>query len=237
MGLILQPVCRMAFGWSCDPSVERARNILTANFLVSDCTHLLFIDADIAFSADDVRCIISHEEDIVGGIYPLKTMTPEVQWCGNSAKCAVAGPADASVGSGVRADGLQEVGCIGTGFMCIARRAFDAMVASDGKKIRYTQDWPPHREEFAFWRQTIRNVNGRRRFLTEDWNFCYRYRELGGKVFADTRVVLRHAGRAVWPLDLQDGNPFKAALNHRAAESAEKKEQSGLIPQSGTATK
>lgn len=108
----------------------------------------------------------------------------------------------------VRPDGLQEVGCIGTGFMCISRRAFEKIVRMDGAKIRYNQDWPPYREEFAFWRQTIREVNGKCRFLTEDWNFCYRYRELGGRIFADTQVILRHAGRAVWPLDLQNGNPF-----------------------------
>lgn len=108
----------------------------------------------------------------------------------------------------VRPDGLQEVGCIGTGFMCISRRAFEKIVRMDGAKIRYNQDWPPYREEFAFWRQTIREVNGKCRFLTEDWNFCYRYRELGGRIFADTQVILLHAGRAVWPLDLQNGNPF-----------------------------
>jgi len=211
MQLILGATVRISFGWSCDPSVERARNVLTANFLASDCTHLLFIDSDIAFTPRDVQRIISHDEDVVGGIYPLKTMDRAVQWCGNQLD---AGPEDApsagheKTGAPVREDGLQEVGCIGTGFLCIARRAFEKIIEADRVKICYCQDWPPYREEFAFWRQTVREVNGKRRFLTEDWNFCYRYCELGGKVFADTQVILRHAGRAVWPLDLQQGNPF-----------------------------
>lgn len=212
MQLILNAQVRIAFGWSCDPSVERARNVLTKNFLESDCTHLLFVDSDIAFLPRDVQRIISHDEDVVGGIYPLKTMDREVKWCGNGV-CDTATAATTATDSGikpgqVRPDGLQEVGCIGTGFMCIARRAFERVLEVDGEKIRYHQDWPPYREEFAFWRQTVREVNGRKRFLTEDWNFCYRYRELGGKIFADTQVVLRHAGRAVWPLDIQNGNPF-----------------------------
>jgi FkbM family methyltransferase len=219
MQLILGATVRMSFGWSCDPSVERARNVLTANFLASDCTHLLFIDSDIAFSPRDVQRIISHDEDVVGGIYPLKTMDRDVKWCGNARGMATAppgAPLDAAPDQ-VRPDGLQEVGCIGTGFMCIARRAFERMIEADGQKIRYHQDWPPHREEFAFWRQTIRGVNGRKRFLTEDWNFCYRYRELGGKIFADTQVILRHAGRAVWPLDIQLGNPFVKPNNPQSA--------------------
>jgi FkbM family methyltransferase len=225
MQLILGATVRISFGWSCDPSVERARNVLTANFLASDCTHLLFIDSDIAFTPRDVQRIISHDEDVVGGIYPLKTQDKVVQWCGNGAEIFSESnspsPRPSPQGEGesqgqstargpmpVRPDGLQEVGCIGTGFMCISRRAFEKIVRMDGAKIRYNQDWPPYREEFAFWRQTIREVNGKCRFLTEDWNFCYRYRELGGRIFADTQVILRHAGRAVWPLDLQNGNPF-----------------------------
>lgn len=229
MQLLLGAQVRMSFGWSCDPSVERARNVLTANFLASDCTHLLFIDSDIAFTPRDVMRIVSHDQDVVGGIYPLKTMDRDVKWCGNGLGQSFSNAAAEHTGDGssssslngeapgapvsasrseVRPDGLQEVACIGTGFMCIARRVFKKLIAADGDKLRYQQDWPPHREEFAFWRQTVRDVNGRRRFLTEDWNFCYRYRELGGRVFADTGVILRHAGRAVWPLDLQNGNPF-----------------------------
>ncbi len=36
------------------PSVTRARDMLAAIFTESDCTHLLFVDADIDFGAEDV---------------------------------------------------------------------------------------------------------------------------------------------------------------------------------------
>ncbi len=208
MQLVLGVRQRISFGWSTDPSVERARNVLTANFLETDCAHLLFIDSDIAFMPRDVERITSHDEDVVGGIYPLKTMSREVTWCGNGVGSPQSASPEPTVQSLVREDGLQEVGCIGTGFLCIARRVFEKILETDAEKIRYQQDWPPYRREHAFWRQTVREVGGQRRFLTEDWNFCYRWRELGGKVFADTQVILRHAGRAIWPLDLQNGNPF-----------------------------
>jgi len=198
LALVARPPLPLAFGFSADPSVERARNILTANFLATDCTHILFIDSDIGFSPADVAQISRHDELVVGGMYPLKSMTPDVTWCGNALD------AGQQPGAAERPDSLTPVKYIGTGFLCIARQVFEHIVAVDGPAIEYKQDFPPHRREFAFWRQGV----AAGRFLTEDWLFCQRWLELGGKIFADRAVVLKHAGRAEWPLPFQAGNPF-----------------------------
>lgn len=192
VALVLRTRVSVQIGWSCDPSVERARNILTANFLETDCTHILFVDADIGFSTEDVYRVSSHAEPIVGGMYPLKNLKPVVEWCGNGLD-----------GAAARTDGLSQVKYIGTGFLCIRREVFETLIAR-GVAEKYKQDFPPHREEFAFWTQGVRDG----RFLTEDWMFCQRCLELGIPVFADTAVLLKHAGRAEWPLPLQAGNPF-----------------------------
>lgn len=194
LAMAIQPQVSTAFGWSCDPSVERARNILTANFLESDCTHILFVDADIGFSSADVERICGHEELVVGGLYPLKTMTESVQWCANGLQ-----PGDALV----REDGLTEVKYAGTGFLCIAREVFEALKQHIAV-LPYTQDFPPHRKEICYWFQRV--CNGR--FLTEDWNFSQLCQDLRFKIFLDSKVVLRHSGRAEWPLPIQKGNPF-----------------------------
>ncbi len=194
-GLMLGSKVAVQIGWHIDSSVDRARNILTANFLASDCTHLLFVDSDIGFSEEDVARVTSHDEAMVGGLYPLKNTTPTVQWCLNGLATGDAVP---------RADGLLPVKYIGTGFLCIARRVFEEMIRLDGPAISYLQDFPPHRLEYAFWRDGVVE----RRFLTEDWLFCDRWLKMGGKVWADTHVVLRHAGRSEWPLPHQAGNPF-----------------------------
>lgn len=174
-----------------DSLVTRARNSLTKDFLESDCTHLLFIDCDLAFTVADILRITSHAEDVVGGVYPLKT-EGELQWCGNGAL------EDAKP---VREDGLQELRYIGTGFMCVAREVFLRILLTDGPQIEYTTDDPSHRTEYDFWRVGVRpTADKRRRYLSEDWYFCQRWLELGGKVYADTRVTLQHEGRAVWPL-------------------------------------
>ena len=195
--LLLRTTVPIQVGFSTDPSVERARNILTANFLESDCTHILFVDADIGFSAEDVARISSHGWAVVGGMYPLKNQNPVVQWCGNALPEGQPGNPEAM------AAGLLPVKYIGTGFLCIARHVFERMIAV-GSAPEYRQDFAPNRLEFAFWRQGVED----RRFLTEDWMFCHQWLKLGGAIFADRSVVLKHAGRAEWPLPLQTGNPF-----------------------------
>lgn len=59
--------------------IQRARNYLTDEFLHrTDCTHLLFIDADIAFNPQDVVAMLALSDrddvDIIGGPYPKKSI-------------------------------------------------------------------------------------------------------------------------------------------------------------------
>jgi hypothetical protein len=63
MKLITDPPCQLAVRMNPgDSLVSRARNSLTADFLETDCTHLLFIDSDLIFSPDQVARIASHPE-------------------------------------------------------------------------------------------------------------------------------------------------------------------------------
>ena len=63
--------------------IQRARNYIVDEFLRSDCTHLLFIDADIGFDPRDALALLAlqvsdpEKYDIVCGPYPKKTIAWE----------------------------------------------------------------------------------------------------------------------------------------------------------------
>ena len=54
--------------------VTRARNILTAMFLESDCSHLMFIDADIEFDAESILRALAYDKPIMAAAYPKKAL-------------------------------------------------------------------------------------------------------------------------------------------------------------------
>jgi hypothetical protein len=177
-----------------DSAITRARNAIAADFLESDCDKLLFIDSDLIFSPRDVEKITSHDLPIVGGCYPLKH-EGMLNWCGNPL---------IGVEAPVESNGLQEVRYIGTGFMCIDRSVFVQMSKLDEVE-KYVTDREPRREEFDFFRMGPRkSQDPHLRYLTEDWFFCQRWLDMGGRVFADTHVELGHVGQAVWPLQSQE---------------------------------
>jgi hypothetical protein len=62
--------------------ITRARNYCVDEFMRSDCTHLLFIDSDIGFSANDVMTMLAlqsdeSEYDVLCGPYPKKCISWE----------------------------------------------------------------------------------------------------------------------------------------------------------------
>jgi len=155
-----------------ESNVNRARNSCAAKFLAGDATHLMFVDADIQFHAEDIVKLAGHDKDIVGGIYPQKTLPPKM----------VVNTLD-----NARTEGdLVEVGTLGTGFMLIKRGVFERMIDQGSQKS--TDDIGL---SYDFFNCTIDSAG---RYLTEDWSFCRRWRQVGGTVWADTTVALAHVG-------------------------------------------
>lgn len=187
-----------------DSLIPRARNTLTAKFLESDCTHLLFIDSDLVFSGDQIRRLLDHDKDVVAGFYPKKKDGPDIEWVCN-------------VFNGVQPvtdDGLQRIDYAGTGFLLIKRAVFERMIATYGPHIKYHPDPRPQDVEYDFWPVGVypsaadrqlpkvaeRWQNRTGRYLSEDWYFCQRWLDLGGEIHGDTRVILKHIGAATYPL-------------------------------------
>jgi len=198
--LVRQPPCELRVA-PCigDSLVARARNKLAAEFLRSDCTHLLFLDTDLIFSPQHIARLLAHGEPLVAGIYPKKQR--ELGWVLNALDEGSPGP---------DARGLEPVKYAGTGCLLIAREVLVAMVARWPELLyrpdELPADLPDDAPEARAWDFFSCGVwqcprTGLRRYLSEDWYFCQRARELGYDILADTQVILKHVGQFVYPVD------------------------------------
>jgi hypothetical protein len=201
--------------------VPNARNVLTHQFLESEATHLMWIDADIGFNALDIVSMLIADKDIVCGIYPKK----EIDWT-RVAEAVKAGvpteelssyagsfaikPLDVSGGGeDADSDGLFEIEAGGTGFMLIKRGVFDAL--SDDASA-YLSDYLPDRKVIKeFYSTAIEPGSGR--LIAEDYHFCRQARSHGFKIYAAPWARLSHAGTYVFDrrfdpnwLNLRDGS-------------------------------
>tara|TARA_B100000989_G_scaffold141357_1_gene105162 strand:- start:3583 stop:4248 length:666 start_codon:yes stop_codon:yes gene_type:complete len=171
-----------------ESNVNRARNSCAAKFLNSDCTHLMFVDADIQFNPKDIVKLINHNKDIVGGIYPQKTLPPKM--------------VVNTITNGKTEGDLIEVGTLGTGFMLVKRLVFEKMIENGATP--YVDDIGLSPEENAnqydFFQCTI---DSKGRYLTEDWSFCRRWRQLGGSIWADKTISLTHVGYFRFPPNME----------------------------------
>ncbi|HWN95012.1 MAG TPA: FkbM family methyltransferase [Methylomirabilota bacterium] len=175
--------------------VARSRNALTAEFLRSDCTHLLMMDCDLIFSPGHVARMVAHDVPVVGGAYPKKQQGP-LEWVINTLPGQPTKPA---------AGGLLPVRYVGTGFICVRRDVFEQM-REHYPESRYIADYGERGEECDFWPMGVyRPTPGDPgRYLSEDWYFCQRWLDMGGTVYLDTGTILKHVGQAIYPLATQE---------------------------------
>jgi hypothetical protein len=50
------------------------------------------------------------------------------------------------------------------------------------------------------------------RYYSEDWTFCENWRDMGGRIWMDKRVLLRHSGSYVFCMEIK--NIYLRQLDH-----------------------
>lgn len=171
--------------------ISRARNTLTAKFLDDEsATHLMFIDADIGWEPWHLLAMLDHDVDVVGGLYPMKTLP--IKWVVNGVD-----------GAQMSDKGLLEVSKTGTGFLLMKRGVFDAMNSHPSVKP-YKNDIGMDPKYDKFLKTYFDTAVREGRYLSEDWTFCANHIEMGGKVHVDCRVRLRHSGSYVFCQENQE---------------------------------
>jgi hypothetical protein len=170
--------------------ISRARNTLTAKFLdMPDATHLFFVDADIGWEPWHLLVLLNRDVDVIGGLYPMKTMP--IKWVVNGFDGAEEGP-----------DGLQEVSKAGTGFLLTKKHVFEKMNAHPAVK-QYKNDIGLDPKYDKYLKTYFDTAVRQNRYYSEDWTFCENWRDLGGRIWVDKRVLLRHSGSYVFCMENQ----------------------------------
>jgi hypothetical protein len=204
-----------------DALITRARANLVTLFLDDPAaTHLLFVDADIGFSPEQVFRLIESGADVVAGVYPIKRINwekarraleskrPNVPAASLDYVLEIDDPDRVMV---VR--GFTRVRYAGTGFLMIRRHVLEKMCAHpDHASLQFFREHShdalagsPNR--FALFECMIDPTSGT--YLSEDFSFCKRWTDIGGEIWADLESNLDHVGPSVFRGDVS--SQFAAA--------------------------
>lgn len=156
--------------------VPRARMEMTASFLGTKYSHMMWIDADLGFEPQDVAKLWNLETDIAVGVYAMKKR--DAQWFAAWKDGALVKDLD-------QFKEPIEVDYAGTGFMLLSRKAIEAVAA---KSESYEG---PNGRVPAIYMMPIHNDG----LESEDYHFCRRARECGFKIIMDASVRLKHWGQ------------------------------------------
>lgn len=157
--------------------IADARAVIVAEFLASDCDKLVFVDSDVCWEAGALVRLLDRKEDFVAGIYPQRKdpINYCVKWLDKPELHAV--------------DGLLEVAGVPAGFMCLSRDMLEKMVAQYPDSEFYCETAPDKKAWALFADYRI----GKHK-MGEDYAFCKRWTDMGGKVWIDPEIKMGHVG-------------------------------------------
>jgi hypothetical protein len=185
-----------------DSLITRSRNTLVSQFIrTDDATHFMFIDADLAFEPELVHRMLAFDEDVVGGMYPVKAL----RWDPPALISEREPPQTATlqyVGKFCEGDELERRGPFATaiysatGFMMMKRRVVERLIEAY-PQCAYTSDhvYVANKSEtqyHALFECTIDPVT--KEYLSEDFGFCRMWHAIGGKIWLDVEGALTHTG-------------------------------------------
>lgn len=188
-----------------DSLVPRARATLLGRFLDTPAaTHLLFIDADIAFEPEQVDRLLAADKEFAAALYPLKSLDWDSlpERCTRGAEPLPQGPLNYvgtfATGTEAKRDGdFATATYAGGGFQLIRRSVFERMIAAYPetrfkKLLARTTGEAMSENLYALFDCFIDKETGE--YLSEDYAFCRRWRDIGGEIWLDRHSRLTHVG-------------------------------------------
>lgn len=164
--------------------IADCRGVIATNFYHSDCDELIFIDSDVTWEAGALLKLIDHPVDLVAGIYPVR-----------------AEPARFNVRYLDKAElwadpntGLLEVEAVPAGFIKITRNCIEKMIEAYPKQYFHNES-----KTKKFYPLFDYFVDEEKEYKWgEDYSFCVRWRNIGGKVWIDPEIGMGHIGLKVF---------------------------------------
>lgn len=179
-------------------SISHARNEIAMEFLSSDCTHLLFLDADVGFDVEpSLKKMLDADVDFIVGSYPRKSIdwdrVIEMAKAGMSAQdiqrkasSQLIHPQDPNFDY----NQIVEITHAPTGLMLLKRKVFDDYRQHYGDKGRsYTNKGRPSYNYFG-----TAVFPNRDSYVSEDTYFCLHHTGRGGKIYFLPSVQSVHEG-------------------------------------------
>ena len=172
--------------------VHHCRNLLTCAFLQSECTHMLFIDADVEFEPEAILRMLVVQKDIVCTPYRIKMADPR------KIKYAVDFEDEKKIS--LLPGEIVEVEQGPAGLMVIHRKVFDKLMKVHPEmSIKFHGDITKDLNSkymYNFWDTTFNSKTGL--WKGEDLSFCDLARSVGFKIYANVGSNTIHHGDWGW---------------------------------------
>jgi len=189
--------------------VTQGRNLCVSSFLhFPDTTHLLFIDSDIDFTFKSILAMLEADKELISVPYPLKTINWEkamlyiekgkIKTADDLARATLMYPLRLPKEDSIDIKrGIIEVTHSPTGCMLIKRSVFDKMIEAypDYKIVQKTVINGELKDKEHMWNffDTMHEPK-EKTYLGEDFAFCKRWRDIGGKCYAYIDEYITHIG-------------------------------------------
>ena len=211
--------------------VTQGRNLSVSNFL-EECektpyTHFLFIDSDIEFTFQTIMKLIAADKDVIAAPYPLKhldwgkiarrTKDRKIEDGLTMALNGYTWPVKMENQTQINVtNGVAEVSHAPTGCMLIKKQVFNTMI-DKFPNLRINQPTIINGEEkekkyFYNFFDTYHEPETKR-YYGEDFGFCKRWAEIGGKCHILVDEYITHVGEYKYTGRLMDDLDFSKKID------------------------
>jgi len=191
--------------------VTQGRNLCAAEFInhSDNYDYLLFIDSDIDFEANTIFKMMGADKDVISCPYPMKMIDTDRMWAklhqtdlvetkDDLLRAGYFFPLKLDNKEEIRSDhGVIEVSHAPTGCMLIKRKVIEKMIEHHPELKIYqptiVNGKETAKENFYNLFDTLHDVETKR-YFGEDFGFCQRWTDMGGKVYIYALDYITHVG-------------------------------------------